>query len=242
MIDEEHVLDNLAAYTLGILDSSEMESVDDHLLNCAFCRDELKSYLETVGKLSLAAPAAVPPDGLKDRILNGVKAASGGTPVSDRQTFGARLGGFFQRTAPVWAFASFILVIGLLVSSFFLWRTIVDTGPSGGMRVIEMAGAEAAPEATGILVMSRDGHYGTLVVDGLTPLGEDQQYQLWLMESGERDSGGVFSVSDDGYGYVGVKSPLALQDYDSFGVTVEPAGGSPGPTGPRVLAGSAPGE
>jgi anti-sigma-K factor RskA len=71
-------------------------------------------------------------------------------------------------------------------------------------------------------------------VDHLEPLGPDQQYQLWLIKDG-RISGGVFDVGDDGYGSLTVRAPDPLDSY-TFGVTVEPAGGSPGPTGPRVLA------
>jgi anti-sigma-K factor RskA len=76
---------------------------------------------------------------------------------------------------------------------------------------------------------------GTLIADHLEPLSPDQQYQLWLIENGDRLDGGVFDVGDDGYGSLTVRAPEPLDSY-AFGVTIEPAGGSPGPTGPRVLA------
>ena len=80
-----------------------------------------------------------------------------------------------------------------------------------------------------------DGDHGTLVVDSLAPLGQDQQYQLWLIQDGERTDGGVFSVNPEGYGSLWVETPQPLSSYSAFGITIEPAGGSPGPTGDKVL-------
>ena len=74
-----------------------------------------------------------------------------------------------------------------------------------------------------------------MVVEGLPVLDEDHEYQLWLIRNGQRASGGVFSVDADGYGAMVVSSPEALSNYSAFGITVEPEGGSPGPTGDRVL-------
>ena len=86
-------------------------------------------------------------------------------------------------------------------------------------------------------MLSMDGDHGTLVVDGLPVLTEAEQYQLWLIRDGERTDGGVFSVDRRGYGSMWVHADEPLDSFDSFGVTLEPAGGSPGPTGPRMLGG-----
>lgn len=76
------------------------------------------------------------------------------------------------------------------------------------------------------------------MVDGLPKLDESQQYQLWLIKDGERTSGGVFSVTSSGYGWVYVRTPDPLASYQAAGITIEPAGGSPGPTGDKVLGGN----
>ena len=88
-----------------------------------------------------------------------------------------------------------------------------------------------------MIVMSLDGEYGTLVVDHLPNLEAERQYQLWLVRDGIRTSGGIFSVSEEGYASLIVSSPDPLDSYQAFGITIEPSGGSPGPTGERVLAG-----
>jgi len=52
-----------------------------------------------------------------------------------------------------------------------------------------------------------------------------------------RTSGGVYSVNDEGYGSLWVESNQPLFIHPAFGVTVEPAGGSSGATGIKVLGG-----
>ncbi len=44
-------------------------------------------------------------------------------------------------------------------------------------------------------------------------------------------------VSAEGYGSLSVESPKHLISYSQFGITIVPAGGSPGPTGEKVLGG-----
>jgi anti-sigma-K factor RskA len=92
-------------------------------------------------------------------------------------------------------------------------------------------------EAKGLMVLTGDGRSGTLVVDGLPKLGPERQYQLWLIQDGQRTSGGVFSVDSWGYGAMVIESERPLDSFQSVGVTIEPAGGSPGPTGEKVLSG-----
>jgi len=105
------------------------------------------------------------------------------------------------------------------------------------MRTIALHGTEDAPDAMGTIIVSADGDHGAIVVDGLETLDTAHQYQVWLIRDGQRTSGGVFSVDEDGYGVLWVSSPEPLAAYDAVGVTVEPAGGSPAPTGIRVMGG-----
>ncbi len=121
-----------------------------------------------------------------------------------------------------------------------LWREVgalrTQTSPDQ-LQVIQLSGTEFVPAATGMIVVSVDGQHGALVVDRLPVLDEAHEYQLWLIRDGERDSGAVFSVDEDGYATKYVSSPEPLDGYTSFGITIEPAGGSPGPTGEKVLGG-----
>ncbi len=102
---------------------------------------------------------------------------------------------------------------------------------------LALTGSQFSPDAIGTLVISKDGDHGTLVVDGLPVLDGEHQYQVWLIRDGSRASGGVFSVDKFGYGALWISSPEPLKNYQAFGVTIEPTGGSPGPTGNKVLGG-----
>jgi len=147
--------------------------------------------------------------------------------------------GGLPRLAPAWALASLVVILFLGASNVLLWQQMRDLRASqpAPLKVVTLTGSQVAPTASGLIVISRDGRYGTLVVDELPALDEARQYQLWLIQDGQRTSGAVFSVSPDGYGSVWVSSPQPLIDYSSFGITIEPKGGSPGPTGDKVLGG-----
>jgi anti-sigma-K factor RskA len=155
-----------------------------------------------------------------------------------RQSWWEALVSLFRRSAPAWGLVSLALIVALAAGNLALWQRIdrmEAVALPGEMRVIALAGTGAAPAATGTIVISGDGEYGTLVVDGLPPLDAGHQYQLWLIENGQRTSGGVFSVNHEGYGAMEIASPEPLSRYAAFGITVEPAGGSPGPTGNKML-------
>lgn len=177
--------------------------------------------------------------------------AHGRTPASvDTQTrpvphlrkrLDERLRGWLWRISPALALAGVLLVVGLSVSNVMLWQQVrsqaATPAPSYGM--VHLQGAGNTPQdPSGLLVVSRDGMEGALIVDRLPQLDAARQYQLWLVKDGQRTSGGVFSVDEIGYATLEVYSAQPLNSYTSFGITVEPAGGSPGPTGERVLAGT----
>ena len=62
-------------------------------------------------------------------------------------------------------------------------------------------------------------------------LGEEQQYQLWLVkDDGERTGAALLSVDERGYGGGRVNPPESLFNYSAAEVTIEPGGGSTRPT------------
>jgi anti-sigma-K factor RskA len=140
---------------------------------------------------------------------------------------------------PAWGAVSLLLVVALAIGDFILWQQVsqAQAKTSSPMRTIALSGTDAAPGAAATLVVGVEGGQGALVVDDLPPLHESREYQLWLLRDGQRTSGGVFSVDRHGYGVLRVSAPRPLREYTSFRVTIEPRGGSPSPTGPRVLGG-----
>lgn len=230
------ILDLLPAYALGALDAIEAQQLEEHLNQCDDCRAELRQFQQVVDELPLAAPMISPPAELKAQILSQLEppaAVRKTQQPSGWQAWVAR----FNRWALVWGVTSLALILVLLVSNILLWQRQTRMDAANQFYVIALAGTDNAPDASAVLIISSEGDDGTLVVKKLPTLDEEYQYQLWLVRDGQRTSGGVFSVYSNGYGHLSVRSDDPLISYDSFGVTIEPAGGSLGPTGEKVLGG-----
>jgi len=91
-------------------------------------------------------------------------------------------------------------------------------------------------QARGILLLKPEEQNAVLIVQDLPPLQRDRTYQLWLGLGGsQRDNGGVFRVDAQGFGLIRIMAPQPFTAYQRVGITEEPAGGSPGPTSPRVI-------
>ncbi len=240
MTDQAHVYDDIPAYALGVLDPSDCERVESHLSGCSTCQKELRAYQEVVTAVALSAPQVQPPDSLKQSILQAAMPVSR-KPAAEKSP--ARPGWWsfltgWLRPTPALGFAA-VLVVILLTSNVLLWNQVntLSAMQRHGYSSLILNGTTNAPAARGMIVYTMDGKSGFLVVNGLQSLPSSKQYQLWLIKSGQRTNGGVFSVGEDGYAVMEVESSILLTGYDSFGITVEPAGGSPGPTGDKVMGG-----
>jgi len=239
MLPTNHVVDLIPGYVLDCLNEEEKQQVAEHLSQCVSCQTELDSYRRIVDELHEAVPLAEPPSELKHKILLGVQPKRTPEKANEVKPAWQRFWTKLQSGAPVWAYASFALVMILAASNLWMLQRVnrLETTSQAEFNMVKLTGTDKAPNATGLLVMGHDGNMGTLVVDSLPALDETQQYQLWLIKDGQRNSGGVFSVSRDGYGALAINSSQPLKDFPAFGITIEPTGGSPGPTGDKVMGG-----
>jgi anti-sigma-K factor RskA len=235
MSEDAHVFDLLPAHAIGSLDADEVRRVEEHLLSCLLCRNEFDSLQAATEQLSLAAPVTDPSPALKERLMQRVQATRPSESISQP----APVRSFWERLLPAWGVASLFLIVALAGFNFILWQRMdqLEFSSPGGMRAVPLSPPDAASPATGFVLISADGDEGALVVDGLPPLGDDQEYQLWLIRDGQRTSGAIFSTDEKSYGGTRIRAPLSLLEYSAVGITVEPTGGSPQPTGKQVLAG-----
>lgn len=241
MSTETHVSDLLPAYVLDCLDEAEMLAVAEHLAFCPRCQAEVQIYRAVADQLALAAPEAEPSPDLKVQLMARLSPPSLARPAAP---FHAGIWSWLKsngRGGLVWGAASLILIIVLGLSNLLLWQRLVQlesTVRPGGMLAIPLTGTGPVPQANGFIIIGADGQNGALVVDKLPPLQPEQQYQLWLIREGQRTSGAIFSVDEVGYGGTRVRAPLSLFEYSDFDISIEPTGGSPAPTGAKVLGGS----
>jgi anti-sigma-K factor RskA len=252
-----------AAYVLGALDRPGRTQFEAHLADCEVCRQEFESLLPVADQLALSAPQVDPPFALRSQLLARARQMTLPLPFSararssdDRPNAGAaptfrhrwqRLERFSG------ALAAVSLVIALFSSAFALstrqqlQQTSLAAAALGetlsimyqpGMVARTLSGTDAAPRARGKIFMVPDGKRAVIMTYDLPRLKQGELYQCWLTNDEERRAdGGTFTVDDLGRGQRILVTREELIRYRTLGVTREPASGSPGPTGPRVLGG-----
>src|SRR4030066_2299326 len=191
---ENHVIDLLPDYVLGILMDVEANSVTEHLATCLTCKAEFTRLQQIADDLPLALIQTSPPPGVKASLMNAIHSRQSKTTIPSQPTFWQNLSGIFRMRLPAWGLA---LILILVMGNLMLWR---QSNPSNNqtntpMLVIALASTTDAPKASGTLIMDQHGHYGTLVVDQLPILDAQHQYQVWLNHDGGRISSGLISVN-----------------------------------------------
>src|SRR6266536_2260843 len=94
MADDLHELS--ALYALDALDAGDRARYEAHLDECARSRDDVASFRETAASLALLPEGQAPPDALRARVLDAVRAERQNVvPLRPR------------RALPVWAAAGF---------------------------------------------------------------------------------------------------------------------------------------
>lgn len=239
---EHEFEDLLGAYVLGALSPEEHQRVESHLQSCKGCQDIVASYQSVAEGLLHAVDPKLPPKSLRDRLqrLIGQSAETPRWRRAVRRVPANALG---------LAFGLIILVsinIGILLQT----QRLLDRGQEAAaqQRAGQTAMAIASYPSSQVASIEEDGLRGTFVYDpdlpvgvmyvwGLQPPSKDQAYQAWLVDpQGQRLSGGLLTFSEDpGFGWLLIEAPTTMSEFSSLGVTLEPAGGSPAPTGPRIL-------
>jgi anti-sigma-K factor RskA len=240
-MDDNHTVfrDNLAAYALGALDEGEVSALEAHLQTCETCRAELADYQRVssglLGALPLRPPQAAARRSLQRRLTS---PASRVRPAFQWSLGGAIFGGLLA------------VLIGLnLLTVWQLYAVRQEQAEMNARGMSEQTAiAMLAYPTTKTLAFAENGVSGSLLVDktrnlvavfawNLATPPAGKAYQMWLIDAqGKRTDGGLL-VQEDGYPFVMavIRVSQPLTNFNGVGVTLEPAGGSPQPTGPRVF-------
>jgi anti-sigma-K factor RskA len=238
-MDERHADDSLDAYALGSLEPEEAAWVEAHLAQCERCRQAAVAARAVADRLPLSVPLVAPPPDLRARVLARVHAAA--QADGPHQAPGRAVPETTPETAPEQPGPS-----GGLLGRLFSPRRgsggeaaerLAQLLAAPGAAVWEVAGTAEAPEARARLVGLPDGRAGVLLAAGLRRLPAGSEYQVWFLRGGRPLPNATFRVGHDGVARQVVQAPGPLRDYEVVAITPEPAGGSPAPTGPIVLAG-----
>ncbi|MEU5264548.1 anti-sigma factor [Amycolatopsis sp. NPDC021455] len=239
MTAERHTL--TGAYALDAVSEVDRAEFERHLGECAACRQEVAELRATGGLLGAAA-AVEPPPGLKLVVLADVARTRqlppklpGSHGLAGRWPGGRAAAGPHAVPEPSRAKALHLraALLGAAAAAVVAVVVGVVTAPAPVDSVL------AAPDASAIqgvgqghatLVVSRSRHQAVLLASGLPALDAGHVYQVWLIGSGGARSAGLMAPEAPQRMLVADLPP----DVDRIGITVEPSGGSPGPTTPAV--------
>jgi len=253
-------------YALGVLDGDDKAAAEAHLAGCTECRAKLAVARGRMALLGMAAPSIVPDPQVRERVLQDFRLRRGSalplptvTPIRYRRS----------RWAPLWAMAAVVLLAGagwLRFENGRLSRELADL-EAEHQQLVEnnrQFAAEAARAQAALEVLTAPETVKVELVAGaarpvpqgkafynssrglifyatnLAPLPASRTYELWLIPSqGAPVGAGLFNSDAHGNGEVVLPSLPRGLTAKAFAVTIEPAGGVPAPTGPKVLIGAA---
>ena len=234
-----HVEEELPGYALGCLGRDVSARVSAHLTTCESCRTLLRSYEQTAEYLAFGVPQVAPSDALKDRLMRrvGKQPSVRPTPLPEKNRSFAS---FFEWFSPALATVCLVVIVSLCTVNYFQWRQsrMISDRMAEPLVIFKMRGTPLAPHADGTFVIGQNPLHGVLVASDMPFIASTQQFQLWLIRNGVKDSGGTFSTTPLGYGVMQISASRSLLEYQSATVTLEPAGGSLAPTGPEMMTGS----
>ena len=242
----------LGDYLLHALETEAVSAVTEHLSTCNRCRTQGTAYEAVLDQLAQAVPQQEPPTELGARVLT---AAVEGTRLTASVPEALR-----PPWRPRWPFllmaANVVLCPGV---GWWAWQVQREAAlvhqrwqdvqrylalqrqaftliMAPEARTVALRSDKADSCACGVLLLKPQGPNAVLIVQNLPPLAQDRAYQLWLgWGDRQRENGWVFRVDEQGFGMISVTAQRPFTAYQRVEITEEPAGGSPGPTSPRVI-------
>ena len=200
MSEHQEVRALLGPYVMGALDPEDEREVEEHLEECALCREEARDLRLAHERLAdLANATEPPPQELKRRVSMG---------MPRRET----------RRVPLVAAAAVLCalaVLGVLYSTGFFGTEEVASAT--------LESTDLAPGAGGELRVREDNPNVRAVLEvwGLPRPGPNEYYELWFGEEGGRVSAGTFTVDARGRETLYMSVPERASDYQQVGITLE---------------------
>ncbi|MEU7783225.1 anti-sigma factor [Amycolatopsis sp. NPDC049159] len=227
MTAELHTL--TGAYALDAVSDVDRAEFERHLGECPACRQEVEELRATGARLGAAAEVTPPPE-LKLVVLADVARTRQLPPrvpvvrkLSRAKTWQLRIALFGAAAAAVVA----VIVAGVQTTT-----TVPQQKADPVLAAPDATAIQGSGQGSATLVVSRSRKQAVLLASGLPALDAAHVYQVWLIGKGGAHSAGLMQPeSPDRMRPMRAELPPGV---DRIGITVEPAGGSPGPTTPAV--------
>jgi anti-sigma-K factor RskA len=234
MTEDVHTL--VGAFALDAVNDIERAQFSGHLAECEACALEVIELREAAGRLADLTIEA-PPDRLKTAVLAEIsqtRQVGSGRPV--RESGATRWRGWTAAAVAVG-----IIAAGAATATFMVEEQRVRQAQQQAADAGRIATVLAAPDAVMhtsdvnggrvTVVVSDSLDQGVAIVNALPSLSGDKAYQLWLVKGGHPDSAGILAAGSGN----GTQLFSNVRGAGTFGVSREPAKGSPAPTDPIAL-------
>jgi anti-sigma-K factor RskA len=249
-------------YALGALEGEEKQTIESHIATCGPCAGKLAQARGRIALLAFAAPRTEPSPPVKERLLRRLREAPERRASVRTKAEPERATGVFGNW---WAAVLAPAAVALAIASIFLWvqNRRLDEQIAGlhtamqeqqkqldyarnvahlleAKDTITVSLAPMPGMANGAVKVMYNEKMGVLMYDGwIEPPPQDKSYQLWVVPmEGNPISVGVFNPATSDSAHWLTKIPEGVPA-KAFAITLEPAGGAPSPTGPKVLEGPA---
>ncbi|MDQ2784946.1 MAG: anti-sigma factor [Chloroflexota bacterium] len=249
--DATHPSDLFAAHALHALSPEEEGTVERYLAAHPDAMNEVVALKEAAAMLPYSVPSLAPSPELRVRVMATVyqealtevgERPRDARPISLDRARARRQGGV------IWPFAAVILLV--LSIGFGGWAAALNKDLTGKNRVIAtqssaiaaagmtrpIAGTTPNAATRGELLRLASDQAAVLTINGLPSLASGKVYEVWFVAGAAPVGAGLFSPNPDG-SWSGIVHG-DVTNAQAIAISVEPAGGSPAPTGTIVAKGT----
>jgi anti-sigma-K factor RskA len=248
----------LPFYVLDALTDDEMELVESYLAEHPEARAQIEEMNSAASSLPYSVPPVEPPHRVKDALMARVAVDQRSNASEQKQVphpHERRLVNLF----PAFSFAiATVAVIWAVILNIQLSQLRNDVSalgdalaaqsnslqqinaklpqtPVSAVVTVSLKGTDIQPQAQGELIADPKSESAVLVIAGLSQLEAGKTYQVWLIDVGGPKSAGLLTVDANGQGVLIVTSDSQIGSFNALGISIEPDGGSPQPTGDIVV-------
>jgi anti-sigma-K factor RskA len=243
---DQHVDELIDVYALGALEPSEQVAVDEHLDECSRCRARLEEAKELVMLFAWTPDQHEPPPALRAQVmqrvahlqrLQGKNSRSWWERLSLPPWFGSprfavQLSGAFLLLLALlgWHTTQLQSQVTTLRAQLAEQQSLVAVLYAPDTRIVPLALAADPTTNQGYLIFDPNQARGVIKATDLAALPQDKTYQLWMIADNQPESVGLLRTDTAGSGAVEIQAQRPLSQYEAFGISVEPAGGSQQPS------------
>lgn len=257
-MDPRQIEELLPFYALDALSDEERKLVEEYLTEHPEARQQIRDMGRAASALPYGVAPVEPPRGVKEGLMARVTLDAEArahrsreiSPQPSRRAFSFE--SFFRAFSLATAAIAIIWVIALnlqvsrlrseitalnerlVEQSQSLDQIIQNLPQTNPVITVSLRGTDEQPQAQGQLIANPNDQSAVLVISGLPPLEPGRTYQVWLIGDAPV-SAGLLTVDQKGQSVLIITSEEAIGSFNSVGISIEPEGGSPQPTGAIVV-------